>query len=126
MATAVETKTEVALVYDSAPEGRFRSDSIVKDADEGGPTNVNSVPQQNYGGFGVEERPPVDYSSFRAFLGSSWRRFKSLWTRRFTYALLVGLRCPNLLNVCGEFTHISSLGWPARFSVHHMHQCNHH
>jgi hypothetical protein len=35
-------------------------------------------------------RPPVVYNSPQAFVSSLWRRFRSLWTRRFTLSLLAG------------------------------------
>ncbi|KZV88332.1 DUF914-domain-containing protein [Exidia glandulosa HHB12029] len=35
-------------------------------------------------------RPPVEFSSPAAFASSSWRRFASIWTRRFTLSLLAG------------------------------------
>ena len=35
-------------------------------------------------------RPPIVYSSFNAFVGSVLARWKSLWTRRFLFALLAG------------------------------------
>lgn len=70
-----------------------RSASISKNVDEPeSPIVLHSgvtVPEQKRGGFAVEQRPPVDYSSFGAFFSSAWARFKSLWTKRFTFALLV-------------------------------------
>lgn len=75
---------------------RSRSPSITKDADveNEGPIALDStnavVPEhRQQGGFALEYRPPVDYSSFGAFFSSAWARFKSLWTKRFTFALLV-------------------------------------
>ncbi|KAG1881265.1 hypothetical protein F4604DRAFT_1879751 [Suillus subluteus] len=35
-------------------------------------------------------RPPINYSSPAAFTSSSWARWKSIWTRRFTLSLLAG------------------------------------
>ncbi|KAI9512273.1 hypothetical protein F5148DRAFT_1273883 [Russula earlei] len=49
-------------------------------------------------------RPPIDYSSVDAFFRSSWRRFLSLWTRRFVLSLLAGqvvslcITCTNVTN----------------------------
>lgn len=34
-------------------------------------------------------RPPIEFSSPAAFASSSWRRFASIWTRRFALSLLV-------------------------------------
>lgn len=41
-------------------------------------------------------RPPIEYTSFGAFLSSVGRRFKSLWTRRFILSILAG----QLLSFC--------------------------
>lgn len=50
-------------------------------------------------------RPPVDYSSFGVFCSSSWIRFKSLWTKRFTWALIVSNFLATLLCMtCIELT----------------------
>lgn len=68
--------------------------SISKDAesDEGDVVEYSQAPQKN-NAVGIyasaPPRPPVDYSSFGAFCSSSWTRFKSLWTKRFTWALIV-------------------------------------
>ena len=35
-------------------------------------------------------RPPIDYSSPSALARSTWNRFKSVWTRRFTLSVLAG------------------------------------
>lgn len=35
------------------------------------------------------ERPPIELTSLGDFTMSSWKRFLSLWTKRFTIALLV-------------------------------------
>ncbi|KAF7370715.1 hypothetical protein MSAN_00704700 [Mycena sanguinolenta] len=42
----------------------------------------------------VPSRPPIEYTSVSAFFSSSGRRFKSLWTRRFTLSLLAGQARP--------------------------------
>ncbi|KAJ6493675.1 DUF914-domain-containing protein [Mycena vitilis] len=51
-----------------------------------------------------EQRPPIDYTSASAFLGSSARRFKSLWTRRFTLSLLAG----QLVSLCITCTNVTT------------------
>lgn len=90
----IEKKPEVSPI-EPVPERNSRSGSIVKVADENeSPIDPNAVPEEKYGGFRAEERPPLDYSSFSAFLNSLCGRFKSLWTRRFIYALLVSSRRP--------------------------------
>ncbi|KAJ7043495.1 DUF914-domain-containing protein [Mycena alexandri] len=52
----------------------------------------------------AEQRPPIDYTSVSTFLGSSARRFKSLWTRRFTLSLLAG----QLVSLCITCTNVST------------------
>ncbi|KAJ7760446.1 DUF914-domain-containing protein [Mycena metata] len=52
----------------------------------------------------AEQRPPIDYTSVSTFLGSSGRRFKSLWTRRFTLSLLAG----QLVSLCITCTNVST------------------
>jgi solute carrier family 35, member F1/2 len=97
-------KTEISPI-ESVPQERFRSGSISKDVVEKGDlANLNAVPEMQYGGFTAEERPPLDYSSFGAFLSSSWKRFKSLWTRRFIYALLAG----QLVSLCITCTNVTT------------------
>jgi solute carrier family 35 protein F1/2 len=49
-------------------------------------------------------RPPIEYTSVSAFLGSSARRFKSLWTRRFTLSLLAG----QLVSLCITCTNVTT------------------
>ena len=43
-----------------------------------------SEPAESY----VAPRPPIDYSSVGAFCASLWRRFCSLWTKRFILSLI--------------------------------------
>ncbi|KAJ6621359.1 DUF914-domain-containing protein [Mycena sp. CBHHK59/15] len=52
----------------------------------------------------VEQRPPIDYTSIAAFFISSGRRFKSLWTRRFTLSLLAG----QLVSLCITCTNVTT------------------
>jgi len=49
-------------------------------------------------------RPPIDYSSVGAFFHSSWRRFKSLWTRRFVLSLLAG----QVVSLCITCTNVTT------------------
>jgi len=49
-------------------------------------------------------RPPIDYSSVDAFFHSSWRRFKSLWTRRFALSLLAG----QVVSLCITCTNVTT------------------
>ncbi|EJD52494.1 DUF914-domain-containing protein [Auricularia subglabra TFB-10046 SS5] len=49
-------------------------------------------------------RPPIDYSSPVTFAASSWRRFASIWTRRFTLALLAG----QLVSLCITCTSVTT------------------
>ncbi|KAJ7672645.1 solute carrier family 35 member SLC35F1/F2/F6 [Mycena rosella] len=50
------------------------------------------------------QRPPIEYTSVSAFFGSSARRFKSLWTRRFTLSLLAG----QLVSLCITCTNVTT------------------
>ena len=49
-------------------------------------------------------RPPIEFSSPRALAGSVWRRFASLWTRRFTLSLLAG----QLVSLCITCTNVTT------------------
>jgi solute carrier family 35 protein F1/2 len=49
-------------------------------------------------------RPPIDYSSFEAFFHSTWRRFLSLWTRRFVLSLLAG----QVVSLCITCTNVTT------------------
>ena len=49
-------------------------------------------------------RPPIDYSSVGAFTSSMWRRFVSLWTRRFVLSLLAG----QLVSLCITCTNVTT------------------
>lgn len=49
-------------------------------------------------------RPPIDYSSPGALVRSTWRRFASLWTRRFTLALLAG----QVVSLCITCTNVTT------------------
>lgn len=49
-------------------------------------------------------RPPIDYSSVGSFFSSLWRRFASLWTRRFVWSLLAG----QLVSLCITCTNVTT------------------
>ncbi|KAI0693191.1 hypothetical protein C8T65DRAFT_66391 [Cerioporus squamosus] len=49
-------------------------------------------------------RPPLDYSSPGAFLASVWRRFASLWTKRFVWSLLAG----QVVSLCITCTNVTT------------------
>jgi len=49
-------------------------------------------------------RPPIEYSSVGAFFSSSWRRFQSLWTRRFILSLLFG----QIVSLCITCTNVTT------------------
>jgi len=49
-------------------------------------------------------RPPIDYSSFDALCRSTWRRFLSLWTRRFVLSLLAG----QVVSLCITCTNVTT------------------
>ncbi|KAI0305797.1 DUF914-domain-containing protein [Multifurca ochricompacta] len=52
----------------------------------------------------VIARPEIDYSSLGAFCRSSWRRFASLWTRRFVLSLLSG----QIVSLCITCTNVTT------------------
>jgi hypothetical protein len=52
----------------------------------------------------VVARPEIDYSSVDAFFSSSWRRFVSLWTRRFILSLLAG----QVVSLCITCTNVTT------------------
>ncbi|KAJ7504503.1 DUF914-domain-containing protein [Mycena galericulata] len=52
----------------------------------------------------VAPRPPIEYTSVSAFVVSFARRFKSLWTRRFTLSLLAG----QLVSLCITCTNVTT------------------
>lgn len=49
-------------------------------------------------------RPPIDYHSPGAFISTSFGRFKSLWTRRFTLSLLAG----QVVSLCITCTNVAT------------------
>ncbi|KAJ6581379.1 solute carrier family 35 member SLC35F1/F2/F6 [Mycena capillaripes] len=64
----------------------------------------SDVPEVLYNNVPSVQRPPIEYTSVSAFLGSSARRFKSLWTRRFTLSLLAG----QLVSLCITCTNVTT------------------
>jgi len=49
-------------------------------------------------------RPPIEYDSPKAFFSSVWRRWISLWTRRFTLSLLAG----QVVSLCITCTNVTT------------------
>ena len=49
-------------------------------------------------------RPPIDYSSFRSFKTTAWRRFCSLWTKRFILSLIAG----QVVSLCITCTNVTT------------------
>src|SRR6266566_8573525 len=66
-------------------------------------SSIDSVPPPLYNDQAVA-RPPIDYSSFDAFCHSTWRRFLSLWTRRFILSLLSG----QVVSLCITCTNVTT------------------
>lgn len=55
-------------------------------------------------GHDIPKRPPIDYSSVAAFTSSTLKRFKSLWTKRFTLSLLAG----QIVSLCITCTNVTT------------------
>ena len=49
-------------------------------------------------------RPPLDYSSWGAFFASVWKRFESIWTKRFVWSLLAG----QVVSLCITCTNVTT------------------
>lgn len=49
-------------------------------------------------------RPPLDYSSVSAFCSSLWRRFTSIWTKRFIWSLIAG----QVVSLCITCTNVTT------------------
>ena len=49
-------------------------------------------------------RPPIDFTSPAALIRSTWARFASIWTRRFTLALLAG----QVVSLCITCTNVTT------------------
>lgn len=52
----------------------------------------------------VDPRPPLDYTSLRAFVSSLRVRFVSIWTKRFVLSLLAG----QLVSLCITCTNVTT------------------
>jgi hypothetical protein len=52
----------------------------------------------------IVARPQIDYSSVGAVVRSTWRRFLSLWTRRFVLCLLAG----QVVSLCITCTNVTT------------------
>jgi len=52
----------------------------------------------------VVARPEIDYSSVGALCSSTWRRFMSIWTRRFALSLLAG----QIVSLCITCTNVTT------------------
>lgn len=52
----------------------------------------------------VAARPPLDYTSVPGFCYSLWRRFRSIWTKRFILSLLAG----QLVSLCITCTNVTT------------------
>jgi Solute carrier family 35 len=66
-------------------------------------SSIDSVPPPLHYDQSVA-RPPIDYSSFSALCHSTWRRFLSLWTRRFVLSLLAG----QVVSLCITCTNVTT------------------
>jgi hypothetical protein len=66
-------------------------------------SSIDSVPPPLHNDQAVA-RPPIDYSSFGTFYHSTWRRFLSLWTRRFILSLLAG----QVVSLCITCTNVTT------------------
>ncbi|KAI8996554.1 DUF914-domain-containing protein [Trametes punicea] len=89
----------------SSPYPEDTKDVKVDRADSpfGAPTLENSPTAPN-ADVQISARPPLDYSSLGAFARSVWRRFVSLWTKRFILSLLAG----QLVSLCITCTNVTT------------------
>ncbi|EIN06096.1 DUF914-domain-containing protein [Punctularia strigosozonata HHB-11173 SS5] len=70
-----------------------------------GPPEYNSLPnEQGATATAPRERPPIVYDSIPDFFASVWRRFASLWTRRFVLSLLAG----QVVSLCITCTNVTT------------------
>src|SRR5262245_39835936 len=76
-----ESDSKQKFEAESDSKHKFEADDDSKQKFEAGSVN-GVVPPPS--------RPPIVYTSLGAFVHSFWRRFKSLWTKRFTLSLLAG------------------------------------
>lgn len=52
----------------------------------------------------LDIRPPLDYSSVGGFCSSLWKRFASIWTKRFVLSLLAG----QVVSLCITCTNVTT------------------
>ncbi|KAI0073270.1 DUF914-domain-containing protein [Panus rudis PR-1116 ss-1] len=64
------------------------------------PSNLPYSPSNDH----AAVRPPIDYSSVGAFWRSLWRRFASIWTKRFVLSLLAG----QVVSLCITCTNVTT------------------
>ncbi|KAF8328377.1 uncharacterized protein EI90DRAFT_2926025 [Cantharellus anzutake] len=64
--------------------------SLPKASEELAPQPADLLDDQAEKIFAHLARPEIDYSSTSAFCSSSWKRFKSLWTKSFIFSLIAG------------------------------------
>ncbi|KAI0821548.1 hypothetical protein BC629DRAFT_1461872 [Irpex lacteus] len=63
-----------------------------------------ALPSLNSDDDSTPKRPPIDYSSIGGFARSIWRRFVSLWTKRFILSLLAG----QVVSLCITCTNVTT------------------
>jgi len=78
--------------------------SMESSDDHKGQLTEGGVPELLNNNTQAAARPPIEYTSVSAFLASSARRFRSLWTRRFTLSLLAG----QLVSLCITCTNVTT------------------
>ncbi|KAI1796627.1 hypothetical protein LXA43DRAFT_879412 [Ganoderma leucocontextum] len=61
-------------------------------------------PENDLGNPIAAARPPLDYSSAGALTVSVWRRFESIWTKRFVWSLLAG----QVVSLCITCTNVTT------------------
>lgn len=79
---------------------------------EGRPESSLTLEQKVPESDGVEDsgnrdaaaRPPLNYSSWGAFFASVWKRFESIWTKRFMWSLLAG----QVVSLCITCTNVTT------------------
>ena len=93
--------TNTHTVSSHAPGGIVTSLSMddKKDFVSESPSTILGVPPPS-----SSQRPPIDYSSFPAFIRSTRNRFVSLWTRRFVFSLLAG----QIVSLCITCTNVTT------------------
>ncbi|KAI0352320.1 DUF914-domain-containing protein [Trametes cingulata] len=67
-------------------------------------SNLTDSPSTQNGQVRLSVRPPLDRSSPLAFIRSVWRRFLSLWTKRFVLSLLAG----QVVSLCITCTNVTT------------------